>query len=354
MAITIGGPWIAAHGPDTDVVLSCRARIARNIAGFPFVNQASESECREIMRLSRRVVDESGAVPSIMWIDVETTDEINRGLLVERHLISGQLAEAEGCRGVAVSRDESLSIMVNEEDHLRMQVLAAGSQLPALHARLDGIDDAIEKHLDYAFDKRFGYLTACPTNAGTGVRFSVMMHLPALKITGDIERVRRAAGDMHLAVRGYYGEGSESAGDFYQVSNQVTLGVSEEDILHELSEVIVPRMIEYERSARRHLLDRNRREVEDRVFRALGILRTARLLEPNETMKLLSRVRLGAWLGLIEDVSRDTINRLFLDIQPAHVRLWMDAQGNPDTSPPVRSRLRSARADLVRERLATG
>jgi protein arginine kinase len=246
---------------------------------------------------------------------------------------------------VAVSGDESLSIMVNEEDHLRMQVLRPGLQLDAAFERMNQVDDAVEHGVSYAFSKRFGYLTACPTNIGTGLRLGVMMHLPGLRLTNELDRVRRAAKDLHLAVRGFYGEGSESAGDLYQVSNQVTLGRSEEELLEEFRGQVAPQLIEYERAARKVLMDSKPLVLDDRIHRSLGVLRTARLLSADETMKLLSRVRLGACLGRLEGVEPSAIDRLSLQIQPAHLKRMagQDLAGDDE---------REARATLVRRALA--
>lgn len=334
------------EAPNGDVVLSCRVRMARNVAGFPFSSRASQPQCQDLLNIARPILLNSGLAEGMIWVDLNQSTVKDRRLLFERHLISKHLAESEHRRAVAISGDESLSVMVNEEDHLRMQILAPGFQLAAIYQRLNAVDDAVESRLDYAFSPRWGYLTACPTNVGTGIRFSVMMHLPALKMTNEIERVRRAAKDLHLAVRGYYGEGSESAGDFYQISNQVTLGRSEDELLQEFEQVIVPRIIEYELEARRMLQDRSAPVLDDRVHRALGALRSARLLGAEEAMKLLSRVRLGVHMGRLKSINVETINDLFLQVQPAHLKLHAGAELDPEE-------LREARADLVRRRLDT-
>ncbi len=341
MEFTSHGPWMDVEGPHADVIMSCRARLARNLAGFPFVNKASEPQLSEVLNISRQVLLGGEVDEGMFWVDLVNATERDRALLVERHLISKNHSTADIRRAVAISGDESLSVMVNEEDHLRMQILAPGLRLGDVHERIDAVDDAVENHLEYSFSSRWGYLTACPTNVGTGIRFSVMMHLPALKITGEIERVRRAAKDLHLAVRGYYGEGSESAGDFYQISNQVTLGREESELRRELEEDVLPKIIDYEHKARRILLDRNAALLDDRTHRALGILRSARLLGTEEAMKLLSRVRLGAHLGRLEGVELGAINRLFLQIQPAHLRLHVGENLTRDA-------LREARANVVR------
>jgi protein arginine kinase len=330
--------------PHGDVVLSCRVRMARNIAGFPFVCRASDAQAQDVLNLTRPILLRPELAAGMIWVDLNKATLRDRRLLFERHLISKNLAEAENRRAVAVSGDESLSVMVNEEDHLRMQVLAPGFQLGDIFKRINAVDDAIESHLDYAFSPRWGFLTACPTNVGTGIRFSVMMHLPAMKMTNEIERVRRAARDLHLAVRGYHGEGSESAGDFYQISNQVTLGRSEDEILEEFQTLIVPRIIEYERQSRTALVERNSTLLDDRLHRAIGVLRSARLLGTEEAMKLLSRVRLGAHLGRLPGIKPETINELFLQVQAAHLKLQAGGELSPD-------QLREARATLVRRRL---
>jgi protein arginine kinase len=280
----------------------------------------------------------------MIWVDLNTATGRDRRLLFERHLISKHLAESEARRAVAISGDETLSVMINEEDHLRMQVLSPGLRLTEAYERINSVDDLIESRLDYSFSPRWGYLTTCPTNVGTGIRFSVMMHLPGLKITNEIEKVRRAAKATHLAVRGYYGEGSESAGDFYQISNQVTLGKSEHELLEEFNQKIIPEVIGYEQLARQSLVMRSSTLLDDRTFRALGILRSARLLGTEEAMKLLSRVRLGAHLGRLSGIDLRAVNDLFLQIQPAHLKLHAGRDLTPD-------QLREARAELVRQRL---
>ncbi|TVQ52227.1 MAG: protein arginine kinase [Phycisphaerales bacterium] len=337
-------PWNDYNGPHDDVIMSCRVRLARNLAGFPFVNRASSTQCHEMLRMARRIVLTDDVAPGMIWVDINSATSRDRALLMERHLISKNFSESSHARAVAVSGDESLSVMVNEEDHLRMQLLRPGLQLEDAFERINAVDDAIESRLDYAFSSRWGYLTACPTNVGTGIRFSVMAHLPALKITGEVDRVKRAAKDLNLAVRGYYGEGTESAGDFYQISNQITLGRSETELRDEFQKQILPHIIQYEQESRQVLVDRNPILLDDRVHRAFAILKTARLLGVEEAMKLLSRVRLGLYLERIADVDLNAINRLFLQIQPAHLQLHAESRLSNEE-------MRQARADLVRSTL---
>lgn len=341
-----GGPSgdSCPDGPDADVVASSRVRLARNISGYPFVNRSTDAQRRQVVALLRRVVLPQALAPSLLWLDLDRTPPRERQLLVERRLISRQLAEGDAARAVAYSDDGSVSVMVNEEDHIRLQVVLPGLQLEEALRRADAVDDAIEGCVDFAFDRRWGYLTACPTNVGCGIRVSVMVHVPALRITNEIERVRRAARDLNLAIRGFYGEGSEGAGDFFQVSNQVTLGCCEADLLEQFRASIVPRLIEYERQARRLLLKQSTSSLDDRLHRALAVLRNARLLGAEEALKLLSRVRMGTLMGRLTDVDLQAVNRLFLLVQPAHLQ---DAAGR-DLTP---DELRERRALVVRTAL---
>lgn len=348
MKLARGGPWIESSGPDGDVIVSCRARLARNLAGFPFVNRASDGERREILRLIRSL---DLAERPMQWLDMQDLEAGERQRLLERHLVSRPFIEADSPRGVAIGDGERLSVMVNEEDHLRMQVLLPGCELDEAWRQVSQVDRRLEQAVDLATHPRWGYLTACPTNVGTAVRFSVMAHLPGLRLTNEIERLRRAANALDLAVRGFYGEGSESTGDFYQVSNQVTLGISEADLLGHFVTVVVPKIVEYERMARRLMLERNRLLLEDRVHRALGALRSARLLSVDEAMKHLSRIRLGVSLGLLENISLGIVQRLFLEVQSGHLR---QANNDLPSTTEVLNRemddepLRQRRADVVR------
>jgi protein arginine kinase len=235
--------------------------------------------------------------------------------------------------------------MVNEEDHLRVQVIRSGTALSECWKAIDETDDRIEAGLDYAYSSRFGYLTACPTNVGTGLRVSAMLHLPGLRMTGDLDKVKRAASDMNIAVRGFYGEGSDSAGDFFQISNQTTLGKSEQRIVDELEREIIPQIVEYERLARRTLLQKRRLALEDQVYRAVGSLQHARLLPTEESMQLLSHLRLGVVLGLVKEYDLALVNQLTLLVQPAHLQKFVGKELDQEQR-------RAARAMLVRQKLA--
>lgn len=343
--IGAGAQWLRDDGRDGDVVVSSRIRLARNFAGFPFLSRARREDRRQIVRIARRDIMEGGVAPEMLWIDLSEAPPLERSVLVERHLISKQHAKGDEARAVAISSpDESLSIMVNEEDHLRIQVLRAGLALSEAFEHIDEVDDRIEAMSDFAYSTRFGYLTACPTNVGTGIRVSVMVHLPGLKMLGEIDKVRRAARGMSLAVRGFYGEGSEAVGDFFQVSNQTTLGKSERDVLGDFERNIIPKIIEYERLARRTLLEKRRAVLEDRVFRALGTLRYARLLKAEEAIEALSFVRLGASLGVITNVDVAMVNQLILLTQPAHLQKLLKKEMD-------QAQRRIERATLTRQRL---
>jgi len=346
--------WLRGEGNAADVVMSSRVRLARNLAGLPFVNKASREQRQEVLARCRGQILSAQGAPNMMWADLHQMAAIDRTVLVERHLISQQHARgkqasgaggAEEPRAVAVAvPDERVSIMINEEDHLRLQVIHSGLELAKTMAEASELDDRLEAGLDYAFSPRFGYLTACPTNVGTGIRLSVMLHLPGLRLTANIEKVKQAAKDMSLAVRGFYGEGSEAAGDLYQISNQTTLGKTEKILLQELEGEIIPKVIEYERHARKTMLTKRRANLEDQIFRAVGILTSARLISTEESMQLLSLARLGVVCGVLDRPTQRTVNQLLLLTQPAHLQRALGLDLDQDQR-------RAARAQLLRTRL---
>ncbi|HET6251325.1 MAG TPA: protein arginine kinase [Tepidisphaeraceae bacterium] len=341
------GEWLRGSGPMSEIVISSRIRLARNVSGFPFLSRCSRSQRQSLEHKIRDTILSSKLASEVLYVDLEQAPEIDRQLLVERHLISKPHAAAEGARGVAVAENETLSIMVNEEDHLRVQVLRSGLQLEEAWEQINKVDDKLESTLDWVFHPRFGYLTACPTNVGTGIRVSVMLHLPALKLTGEIEKVFRAAKDMRLAVRGLYGEGTEATGDFYQISNQSTLGKTEDEIISDFKHLVIPKIIEYEQHARRTLRDDRTVQLDDKVSRAVGILRSARLISSEETLLLLSHLRMGVHLDRVKDVDMRTVNELFLLTQPAHLQKIQGRKLEGDVR-------RAARADYIRQRLNGG
>ncbi len=313
------GEWLRGSGPESDIVISSRIRLARNLAEFPFIRKCTDQDRSQIERTLRDRIKEVGEWSSLTYVDVASLDDVDRQFLVERQLISREHSEAEGARAVAIDPHEKFSLMVNEEDHLRIQVMHSGLDLQAAWEQIDHIDNLVERRVTYAFHQQWGYLTACPTNVGTGMRVSVMMHLPALVITRQIEKVFRSLHKISLAVRGLYGEGSQAMGDFYQISNQITLGRSEQELIAQIRDV-VPVLIDYERRAREFLVKESQKDLHDRVSRAYGILCTAQTISSEETMHLLSSVRMGINLGLIHDLEIPTINKLFIHTQPAHLQ----------------------------------
>jgi protein arginine kinase len=344
------GAWLMGSGPESDIVISSRIRLARNLADFPFIARATDSDKAEIENILRGRVEalqESGKLGiAPTYLDVNQLDEVDRQFLVERQLISREHAESDGARAVVIDQGEQFSVMINEEDHLRIQVMHSGLDLNAAWNQINALDDLIEEKMTFAYNDRLGYLTACPTNVGTGVRISVMLHLPALVITRQIEKVFRSLQKINLAVRGFYGEGSQATGDFYQISNQITLGKSEEEVTKDVSDV-VPVLIDYERQARDFLIRESQETLHDRISRAFGILKSAKTISSEETMHLLSSVRMGVNLGLIDNVQIPTVNMLFIHTQPAHLQKLTGMELDP-------SDRNIERASYLRRHLAGG
>lgn len=339
------GEWLSGTGPESDIVMSTRIRLARNVIGFPFLTRIEERRRSELEKWLRDRIRLAELGDEVGYQNLNDASALERQCLVERHLISRDHAASKGDRGVAVGPKGMLSVMVNEEDHLRVQVLRSGFQPDAAWRQILEVDKKLETQMDFAFSPDFGYLTACPTNCGTGMRVSVMLHLPALVMTKQIEKVFHAVSKIGLAVRGFYGEGTQAMGDFYQISNQITLGRSEEEVLRTVADH-VPQIIKFERNWREKLITENRVGLEDRVWRAFGMLERARLITSEETMDYLSAVRMGVNLGLIDAIPISTVNELFILTQPAHLQKLSGCE--LDT--PERD---ENRADYVRRRLAS-
>lgn len=316
---TRAGEWLSGEGPHSDVVISSRVRLARNLADHRFLSRADDRQKELIDEEIQEAIANLDGPIGLSWVDVDDLGGIDRLVLLERHLISREHAFAKGARSVAFDGNETTSLMVNEEDHLRLQSMRSGFQLEEAWRSLDEVDHRLEEVLDFAFDDQFGYLTACPTNVGTGMRASVMLHLPALVMTRQIEKVFQAVTKINLTVRGLFGEGTQALGDFYQISNQRTLGTSEEEIIGTISQIL-PNIITFENKIRRELLSREREVLEDRVWRALGRLAHARVINSKETMDSLSYVRLGVTSGLIGELEIHHVNELFLFTQPGHLQ----------------------------------
>jgi len=313
------GEWLRGTGTDSDIVISCRIRLARNIPDLPFITRCTPAQKTELADILSEKVVESDIGEGGRYLSMEGLPEIDREFLVERHLISKELADAEGARGVAFDLRETVSVMINEEDHLRIQAFRSGFHLEDTWAAINALDDRISERLDYAFSEQLGYLTACPTNVGTGMRASVMLHLPALGLTRQIEQVVQAVQKMGLVVRGLYGEGTQASGSLYQVSNQMTLGKSEMEIVENIT-CTVPTIVTMERKARQALMDGNREQLQDKIWRSFGLLGCARLISSGETIEHLSQLRLGVNLGLIDRLDAATVNQLFILTLPAHLQ----------------------------------
>ncbi|MDQ0220524.1 protein arginine kinase [Peribacillus cavernae] len=315
--------WMNEEGPDSDIVLSSRVRLARNFKDFSFSTLFSQEEALEIINVIKDRI-KNAEIPEIgklEFLQIENLQPLEKQVLVEKHLISPHLAEDSPYGACLVSENEEVSIMVNEEDHLRIQCLFSGLQLNEALLRANVIDDYIEANIDYAYDEERGYLTSCPTNVGTGLRASVMMHLPGLVLTNQMNHLVPAINQLGLVVRGIYGEGSEALGDIFQISNQITLGKSETDIVEDLTSV-VQQVIAQERSAREALVQTSNIQLEDRVYRSFGILQHARIIETKEAARCLSDVRLGIDLGYIKDISKCILNELMILTQPGFLQKY--------------------------------
>jgi protein arginine kinase len=339
--------WMNGEGADSDVVISSRVRIARNIRSLPFPMMANPAQSLSAMEQLLGVA-ESGRLNGLGKIEVirlSDITELDKLVLVEKHLISPNLANESRNGALILSPNEDISIMVNEEDHLRIQCLCSGFQVREAWDWASKIDDIFEEQVDYAFDEKHGYLTSCPTNVGTGIRASIMMHLPALVMTGQINRILSAVTQVGLAVRGLYGEGSEATGNLFQVSNQITLGQSEQEIIENLFQV-ARQIIEHEKSARSKLLTESRPRVEDRVRRSFGVLTQAIIMDTKEASQRLSDIRLGVHLGLLPGVNAQTLNELLVSTQPGFLQQTFGEVLSPEQRD-------MTRAELIRSRLAT-
>lgn len=331
--------WMNIQDDYTDIVISTRIRLARNLIGYRFPLAFSEDEALKIEQaVTHAIQDDDTLHGTFSYFAIKDLPLLQRQILVEKHLISPQLAKKESVGSVLLSNDESISIMINEEDHLRIQCMSASFQLKKAYEQANKIDRILEKSLPYAFRDDFGYLTSCPTNIGTGLRASVMMHLPALTITGQMNQIINAMTRLGMAVRGIYGEGSENLGNVYQVSNQITLGKTEEDILVDLQSV-AEKIIQKERQAREKLVARTELALEDRVYRSLGILTHARILTSEEAATCLSNVRLGVDLQIIHHIKTATLNECIVSMQPGFLQHYAGAALQPTERDSVRAKM---------------
>ncbi len=343
--LTDGGVgWLDASGPESHLVLSTRIRLARNLTGHLFQTRNTEGERERVLEIVHRAARESVLLRRAVSFRLDQLERADRQLLHERHLVSKELAGLEGetrpRSGASVLIGDRLGVMLNEEDHLRLQGLRSGFALEAAYAEVDRLDAELGQRLPFAFHPEFGYLTSCPTNVGTGLRASVLIHLPGLVLTKEISKVLQGLAQVGLTFRGLYGEGSGVVGNFFQLSNQTTLGKSEHELLEHLGRM-VRQVIDYEEQARQVLLRDASAIIEDKMWRAFGLLRYARSLSFEEAMELLSGVRLGVGMGLIPGLGMYTLNKLLVFTQPAHLSVVLG-------SGPSDSELAIARATYVR------
>lgn len=337
------GEWLKGTGPSSGTVMSTRVRLARNFTQIPFPNRASKKQLQMVLDSVEKAITGIEYFKGSTLFRMSELDDVDKEFLVERHLMSHEhAANAEG-KAVIVSAEEVLSVMVNEEDHLRIQVMNSGLNLFEAWNIIGTIDDRLSEELNFAFSPAWGYLTSCPTNIGTAMRGSVMLHLPALVMTKQIDKVLTAISKLNFASRGFYGEGTQAIGNFYQISNQGSLGHSEEDILQNINGLI-RQVIEQEEQARQALVVQNKPLLEDKIFRSLGILKNAHIMSSQEAVELLSMIRLGAELNILKKLNAQVLNELMIMIQPAHLQKIEGGR----LSPAARD---IKRANLIRKKL---
>jgi protein arginine kinase len=330
--------WFSNNGTDVDCVVSTRVRLARNLANRHFPAKASLLERKDIYEEITKAAKRVPECSECASINFSQLEKIDQQFLFENRVVSHDLINAEGDRGVICDPDSTLSIMVNEEDHIRMTCIAAGCQPARVWGLLSQLDDDLGKQVQYAFDARRGFLTSCPTNSGTGFRISFLMHLPGLVLTKTIDSVLAGASQMGISTRGFFGEHSAVVGNFFQLSNQATMGANEDEFLKTTHEVI-RKIIQYERAAREKILKDAKVEIIDKIFRAYGILKYARTLETDEFLNLASALRLGIEYGMLEDITVEALNRVILLSLPAHMELYYKKKISDDEKPCVRAKI---------------
>jgi protein arginine kinase len=341
--LTHPSEWLKGTGPNSDIVISSRIRLARNIDKFPFPHWANKKQSRQALDLLEGVIGKIDSLKGVTTFELADMDVVDKQFLIERHLMSYEQAQKADSKAVVIDDEEVISLMLNEEDHIRAQVMQSGFNLYEAWEIINKIDDEISRELPFSFHSEWGYLTACPTNAGTGMRGSVMLHLPALVMTHQINQVLAAISKLSFTTRGLYGEGTQASGNFFQVSNQISLGHSEHEIIDNINGLI-RQIIEQETQSREVLMSSNRSQLEDKISRSFGILKSARIISSRETAELLSLVRLGCDLGLIKDINRSTVNELFILTLPAHLQ---KIENKKLTS----SERDAKRAELIRQNL---
>jgi len=333
--------WNEQLGPDSDVVISSRVRIARNISGYPYTNMNDINSLTNLMEELNNIIDKIKKQLGLTWIDLRNTSPIDKLCYIENHLMSMEMLGGDLQGALVLNKDDSLSVMINEEDHLRIQSILPGRQLEMAYKICDDFEQRLGTKLNYSYDEKLGFLTSCPTNVGTGLRVSAMMHLPALTQTGAIKKILEACAKMGVAVRGAYGESSKAEGNIFQISNQVTLGYCEEEIIENMLHII-NQIIEKERNLRQKILNSDKISLEDKIFRAYGILANTRRIESNEAMELMSWVRLGIDIKVIDFINPINMNKLLVELQPGNIQKRAGGELHP-------AQRDEKRADLCRQ-----
>ncbi|KRQ86079.1 putative ATP:guanido phosphotransferase [Caloramator mitchellensis] len=307
---------------ENNIVLTSRVRLARNIDGVPFPQKLNEKEINEVIKnVSDSILNSNSAIAhEFNLIKLKDIKPLERLSMIEKHLISLDLVNEYLRAAVLLNRDENVSIMINEEDHIRLQVIYNGFKVKEAYEYANKLDDLIEEKIQYAYDSKFGYLTSCPTNVGTGIRASVMIHLPALTMTKNINNILNTVTQVGMTMRGIYGEGSSAMGNIYQISNQVTLGLTEEEIINNLI-AVTKKIIDQEMKTREMILEKQSAEVEDDIYRSIGILKYSRMLSSQECLNLLSKIRMGIEMDIIKDIDFNKIDELLVKVQPATLQL---------------------------------
>lgn len=335
--------WLRGTGPNSDIVMSSRVRLARNLDGYSFTHWATKKQEKETLESLESATSAVDFLRGALTVRMAEVDDVDKQFLLERHLISREHVSHSDYKAVVIGDKEVISVMINEEDHLRAQVMQSGFNLQECWRIANRLDDALHRRAKFAHHPEWGYLTACPTNTGTGLRASVMLHLPCLVMSKQINRVLQAITKLGMTARGLYGEGTEAEGNFFQISNQITMGSSEEDIIDNL-ERIIRQVIGHEENARKTVMKQSREMLQDKIWRSSGTLKSAHIINSKETLTLLSMVRLGVDMGLLTDMDRRAVNELFILTQPAHLQ---KIEGKPLSS----AQRDVKRANLIRRRL---
>ena len=336
--------WLADSGPDDDIAISSRIRLARNLLEYSFPPAASIDDLRAVIEYVKNICEGTDIFNDYFFVELGDLSNLDRRILMERRVVSRDFVSKQTPSALIMTKDESESIMINEEDHLRLQCIQSGLQLPEIWKKVNRIDDILSQRLRCAYDEELGFLTSCPTNIGTGMRASVMLHLPGLVLTEQVNQMKQAVQKLGLAVRGIFGEGTDNVGNLFQISNQSTLGESETQIIEKLDTVIKQIMV-HEKKSRVGILEKNKNFLMNHVGRAYGILKHAYIISSQEALNSLSALRLGVDLGMFSSLDIHTVNELFVLVQPGHLQKYSGKQMENSSDRDI------LRASLIRERL---